>query len=434
LPERIHLRTRTETFTETRYLAVRDGRIWEKPIEATTGRREPWRLLGGTGLPRNDQDRGFAPPARVAEISSDVEGGHLIALSDRQAIYDVRKFDGRWKDKWGLPAKKLAVLPANRGWASSTRPAGSSYTDPGGHVHESGIGVTSLYLLGAAGTDVYYGDSWLPDFQNRICGPARGRFVAEGFAAAGSTLFVVNRYGDLYTRLADFDTEGHDPFFFLKYSYDPKSPEWKRVLPGEDWVRQPKIPGRITKVLTVVQTGKSSGDRELRVEGMDDRGQRGYWRKHLRGDAWTFVPTGAGPVGPLLDNRPQDLTASTLAADRETKYAGTLRVRWLGGSRSVPVEILQFQIDCGPALVRLWIGNRLYEAKLHVRSFYFKGLVLGTLELPDELLSSRDPEASKVVNRGLGGKKYVGLKVNVSRDGLRLHNLLYTIDLRAQRR
>jgi hypothetical protein len=105
----------------------------------------------------------------------------------------------------------------------------------------------------------------------------------------------------MYTRIADFDIVGCDPMLF-KYTYVPyKSAipgtnyfsnltEW--ALPAEDWRAQPPIPqsgkARLSRHITILQNGHGNGARELRVAGLNETGETGYWTKAIFDDSWTF--------------------------------------------------------------------------------------------------------------------------------------------------
>jgi hypothetical protein len=114
-------------------------------------------------------------------------------------------------------------------------------------------------------------------------------------------MFVINEAGEMYTRLADFDTIGCDPMFF-KYTYIPyKSDlpganyfsnltEWG--LPAEDWRPQSPVPlagsAAITRHITILQNGQGNGARELRIAGLNESGETGYWTKAIFDDTWGF--------------------------------------------------------------------------------------------------------------------------------------------------
>lgn len=424
LPDRIVLKTRTESFTDEWYFAIRDGRIYYKPNSEKTGKDEAWKLLNGTGLPANPGNSKFTNPSRINEISA--EFYHLIAISEKGTIYDTLITNEKaWKstDKWGKPIPKTFALPENRGWGISVRNKGTTYTDPAGHVHTVGIGVTSLHILKQDGCTIQYGDPWLPDLSYLIYGPLRGRFIAEGMATGGSMLFLINKYGDMFTRLSDFDIDGNDPFYLKQYTFDSDSPESKRFLPAEDWKPQPKIDGSITKNLTVVQTGKDTVDRELRVEGLDKNHRGGYWAKPVKGGEWHFVATNAEVKGPFLDNRSGDCTKLALGPNRDINAQGTVTVR---GSE-MEAKLLQFNPECSPSTLQLKVGSQTIDCTLYIRRIYLKNLILGTLELPDSMLKSTDPTIKKVVETGFGSKKWTSLQIEQNNGKIRIHNKHYDV-------
>lgn len=424
LPDRVQLKTRTESFTDDWYFAIRDGRIFYKPNQEKTGIKEAWKPLNGTGLPANPNNSKFTPPNCISEISA--EHYHLIAISDKGTIYDtlITK-EKAWEstDKWGKPIAKTFALPENRGWGISVRNKGTDYTDPAGHVHTVGIGVTSLHILKQDGCTIQYGDPWLPDLSYLIYGPLRGRFIAEGMATGGSMIFLINKYGDMYTRLSDFDIDGNDPFYLKQYTFDSDSPENMRFLPAEDWMPQPKIDGTITKNLTVVQTGKNSTDRELRVEGLDKTQRGGYWAKPVKGSEWHFVTTGTEVNGPFLGNRPNDCSNLTLAPSRDINGSGTVKVH----GTELEAKILQFNPECSPSTLQLKVGSQTVDCTLYIRRIYLKSLILGTLELPDSVLKSTDPSIQKVVETGFGGKKWTSLQIEQHDGKIRIHNKHYDV-------
>jgi hypothetical protein len=162
--------------------------------------------------------------------------------------------------------------------------------------------IATTYVLLEAGQEICYADTGLPpDFSRNYLGPERGAFKAAALSASASTMFVINKEGEMYTRLADFDTTGCDPLWF-KYTYIPyKSDlpgtdyfsnlnEWG--LPAEDWRPQPAIPlagkALITRHITILQNGRGNEARELRVAGLNESDKRGYWTKAIFDDIWKF--------------------------------------------------------------------------------------------------------------------------------------------------
>jgi hypothetical protein len=173
-----------------------------------------------------------------------------------------------------------------------------------------------------------------------MCGPHRGRFKAVNLSASGSFVFVIGRRGDMFTRLYDFDISGHDPVFF-NYSYEDqrgKGDGSPIQLPAERWKEQPKIPGRITRQISIHKIGAGSVHRILRVEGKR-RGQTGYWERDVaepRKKGWTFHPTGS-PLGARhLRNPRRDTSRVGLGRSEDRRY-GDLR---------------RFNVYCSPARIR----------------------------------------------------------------------------------
>jgi hypothetical protein len=177
------------------------------------------------------------------------------------------------------------------------------YEDAFGNQHHNGtMEVATTYVLLEDGQEISYADPGLPsDFSRNYTGPERGAFKAVSLSASASTVFLINEAGEMYTRIADFDITGGDPMFF-KYTYAPYTSdlaganyfsnltEW--ALPPEDWRPQPRIPltgkAAITRHITILQNGQGNGARELRVAGLNEQGETGYWTKAIFADSWEF--------------------------------------------------------------------------------------------------------------------------------------------------
>ena len=135
LPDKVLLKTKTESFTHRLYFALRNGRIWMKPNYETTKIKSEWELVPIMGLPgASKKMKPYKQVKSVVEIHSD--GNNLIALDQDKTIYytkiypligfkDVQKkmptnwisdfkqyFNGSkkrkvggdefWREKWGL--------------------------------------------------------------------------------------------------------------------------------------------------------------------------------------------------------------------------------------------------------------------------------------------------------------------------------------------
>jgi hypothetical protein len=310
-PEAVYIKTRTQTFNAYHYYIVHDGLIWYKSIDSEN---EPvhWTLFQETGLPHNSRKIGFNEPKIIAEISADAD--ELAALSDEGGFYrfcfdkSIARKSGVWFDKQGWPAEEQLFLDGrtskNIAWALGKRNSHVLYyEDPFGNQHHNGtMEIATTYMLLEDGQEICYADTGLPaDFSRNYIGPERGAFKAVSLSASASTMFVINEAGEMYTRLADFDTTGCDPLWF-KYTYVPyKSDlpgtnyfsnlnEWG--LPPEDWRYQNRIPlagkAAVTRYITILQNGQGNSARELRVAGLNEEGESGYWSKAIFADTWEF--------------------------------------------------------------------------------------------------------------------------------------------------
>ncbi len=243
--------------------------------------------------------------------------------------------------KWKMPNYGVGQ------WASSSMNNGydTVYIDPDGREHQVGCtSCTDVYYVNPKdNSKICYSDPWLPgDNSREIASPYHGRFPIQSLSASSSTIFVTNKYGDMYTRLFDYDIAGGDEVFF-DYSYESQAGKWdtkyaplsdllpgsnfplcaKIRLPGEPWYHQPKIDGEITDRITIQSLGGSSNNRMLRVEGKQGD-ETGYFSKMLYGDTWTFHATGEPLKGNLLENSPEDTSDRDLYPDTGIVFGGKI--------------------------------------------------------------------------------------------------------------
>jgi len=421
-PEVIVLKTPTETFTHKFFFALRDGRIW---VQSRTdkGEQGQWHLLNETGLPSSSPGKApFKEVASIREIAAD--GDNLIAISNNNIVYYTKTYNMKWKDHFSaIPFTKQLLLPAKkRAFGISHRGNFVKYyQDIDGNPHSNSVGVTTLYLLTDNGHTIYYADPWLPPaFSHEIDTPKKGTFIASNMSVSGSTLFLINEAGELYTRLYDFDTSGQDPLLAYSYKREKRQsarsrritslpPEDERghtdfaggiaelitvTLPPEDWRRQPDIPGMITDLITIFQNGEGNSSFELRVEGRDSDGRTGYYQKAIYADAWSFVETGmplkGRPVSRSVDR------ARLYTAPKTRNYTGFVQL----GDRKIAARLLDFWPFSPPAVLQLTIGKQTFNARLHMRQYHHRQngtlACAATIELPVELQRSTVPEIRQV--------------------------------------
>lgn len=410
LPEQVVFRTATQTFNRRYQFALEGGTVWFKSNTEVTGIREPWARL--------------AMPACIAgtitAISADDD--ELIAVDRQRWIYGM---DGalkaspyfNWSLRWGPPLWTGPGLQLPAGisawsWSVVSQLEDGTWTDDAGNAHRVGTGkVSHIWTLSHGGQRLTYLDPWLAsDLSYEMCGPLRGRFRSVNMSASGSTVFVIGRYGDLYTRLYDFDIAGADPIFF-DYAYDDQRgvANPKIQLPSPAWVQQPKVPGAITDRISIHKVGAGATKRELRVEGRRG-GVVGYWHKDISAAAWLFTPTGGALAGTPLANPAADTSALGLAPSEDRTYAGSVP----GGT----VTIEDFNTYCTPSRVdvRLTTGET-FSLRLHttdnIRQFQrARGLDAnprmfnGMLEIPPALRATKDPEISAFLGR-IGPERFV---------------------------
>ncbi|MDR1785151.1 MAG: hypothetical protein LBR23_01610 [Spirochaetaceae bacterium] len=409
-PDAVYIKTRTQTFNLYHYYIISDGHIWYKSA-SPAAELSAWTLFAKTGL--------LPGGKAAAELSADAD--ELVALSTGGAFYrycvdkTIAHASGMWLSKQGWPKEEPLLLDAetaqNRAWALGKRNAHVLYyEDPFGNQHHNGtMEIATTYMLMADGQEIRYADTGVPsDFSRNFIGPERGTFKAAALSAGASTMFVINDAGEMYTRLADFDTTGSDPMFF-KYTYTPyKSAlqggdyfsnltEWG--LPPEDWRTQPPIPlvgdAAITRHITIVQNGQGNAARELRVAGRNAAGETGYWHKAIFDEAWEFT------TAPLffaadtildVDGGRRGVRGQSL----DKRYAGYL---WHDrGQESVwSYEIPNFNILEGDCDFRVtWRGEtcalRLHPVEMwtYLKRDYMPGrkgppkLFMVTLEIPED--------------------------------------------------
>ena len=417
LPDDIRLRSPERAFNEHHYFAIEEGLIHIKERKEGAS----WRLLGQSGHPENLLHNPVTEDPMV-EIS--VDGPILIAVSSAKRIYYCTNGYNdpdaiTWSDHWGSPLGKgpgIYLMEGTRSWALSQNDLKRNkfYYDQNGNAFP--CQVTTIYALSENGQEIHFTDPWTPpDWGYRIAGPFRDRFIAESMSAAASTLFVINRYGDMYTHQNDFDIGGGNPFFQYTYRddihYTPNDDilnyilARKRRIPDQIWFCQPKINGTITKNITIIfpedgEPGESN--RILRVEGFNEAGVPGYYEKSLEGLIWSFVERPERQINPddIIENTPENMTEETLGYAPEYAFDGTMKNVIYG---DVEAKLSEFSLVCSPAKLQLKVDDGLWiELKMHhnlqlrLKTREHPGedgefvKLAGVIEIPEALANSQD--------------------------------------------
>lgn len=428
-PKQVVLKSATQSFTHEYDVSILGGEIWYRPRVVPAGDSPKWELLDKTGLPGDVSSHiiglgRFDSPSTVTQLSSD--GDNLIAIGNDGFVYYMKWGTRKWVNKWGKPLSKKLQIPENiRSWSISHRgPFTGGYHDIDCNFHPVSAGVTTLYILSEDGLKIHYADPWLPaNFSHQICGPLRNRFRARALSASSSTLFVISDAGEMYTRLADFDTLGHNPF--LAYSYErrvrdiPKEKD-VRSLPPEEWKKQPSIPlnqGRISSAITILQTGKGNDSRELRVEGVNGEGVRGFFSKRINDETWCFTQTDLPLQKPLLSSSDG---VSDVGPNLDQTLTGRLRVGRLFKGTENEIELKDFNPLCSGATLVIVLGADEIEFPfLTVASSQSDRKMKGAVILPAgvKVKAENNKVLNEFIRKVFGGKDFVEISLKIDVNG-----------------
>ncbi len=440
--QRIFVKTPDTSFSTECNYALSGGRLWVSARNPDPKSNSNWELFAGTGVPFGDLASSFKDGHNLSGFAT--EGNMVVAVSNTGRFYSWQPTLFRetvWDENLGTPFPQALHLPPNRHWTFSMSLAVAAkkrrtpmrdivtyYEDHIGNKIEFGFTAT-IFTLDPNGQVIRYMDTGLPaSFDKGFATPERGRFIAEDLSAAGSTLFVIDASGKMYTRMYDYEIFGACPG--LRFTFDTNCPKQSsprpdgvlpifsavRVLPLEDWREQPAIPleagAFITTNLGIEITGEGNAARELRVQGRNARGEWGYYWKNIFAEAgaWAFQVTGETydvrkeiqqsthrNLGPALDKNYQGKLSQLLSADLEVELLDfhyynsptTLRVKWRGKNIDLILHTFDSwgptpQMQANPEM----IGTIYGEPKL----------LVGTLEIPDAILNSTDPDIEFLID------------------------------------
>ena len=382
MPHKIYIKTATQTFNKDYQFTLADGRIFYKSRTGAKGPAE-WEPLE-TGLPYSKIGK-FKTPKRVIALAGDVDS--ILAMDEDGKVYEyyferttIRRHI-TWYHVMGFPTKGQLALNrttgSSRAWTAGTRRSEVLwYEDIFGNQHHYGsMGIETYYMMNEAGDTIRFTDSGLPaDLSRSMPLPERGAFIARNISASASTLFVINDAGEMYTRLIDFDTMGGDPMFF-RYTYkNEKQPykgsdyitnfnEWG--LPNEEWAKQPGIPlsgqARITRHITIFQTGRGNDARELRVGGLSPEGKTGFYYKNLKDTEWQFAEM---PMK-FAEESFLDTTidpATLRRPKQEIAYSGSIK---LPEGSEIALSIPDFMMSDGDCTLKFTLGSETADIKMY---------------------------------------------------------------------
>lgn len=446
LPEKVYFKGNVESMNSRYYAAIRDGNIWVKPNIERTGIAGKWAML--ENLPS-----GLA--GQVTEIAMDDE--HIIALNKERQIYtmwsaldEISNF--KWQRAWGMPfwngpGMKLRTDLMKWDFSVVSIPEDGYWTDPAGNLRKVGSAKCShIIMLNTGGQTITFNDPWLPrDYSYGIGTPFRGRFISVNLSSSGSTHFIINQYGDMFTRMFDFDISGLDQFMPTSYedqrgkSGNPDSIFQVIQVPAEDWFKQPKIitvgKAGVTDRISIQKIGKNCVHRTLRVEGTDENGDTGFYEKDIKeadSSAWHFVRTDARLTGKIIQNKPYDSSLETLGSSNDLAYLMT--------AQDFTAAIPDFNCYNSPATLNIKLSNgsslilplhyretiRIKERAVGIDNN--SRLFLGAIEAPQafiDSLSTAPDDVKAFAKRYLKTKdgRFKEIQLNVTLDALEIKNL-----------
>jgi hypothetical protein len=434
-PQAVYIKDHHQTFNSLFYFILdKNGRIWIKPIrksKETEDFAQTWQLFG-SGLPEDDANENFVRPERIISIHADAD--EIMAVSDQYRHYSMRwlpnpVFPGTprtWVDVHGWPVEGPMIwndrVKDNRGWGIGRRnQIVQHFEDIDGKSFTGGGGLTTYYFLTHNGNEIAFSDSGLPpDFSHTMSLPYRGTFIAEGFDVSASTMFVIDKHGEMFTRMADFDTNGSDIMFF-EYTFDRTNKKKNFIsVPSEQWLAHSKIPltgkARISSTITILTIGTGNKSRELRVAGFDKNGQPGYYykpifhqdknspiRKEIKDWKFQQVPELVIDSIRLLD--PQK-TAGTIPAPRAKNRDVALHGEVIidGQIIQLSAAFTDFNLHCSPATLKISAGDDSVDLIFHTVDEWYHLTrfdpgrdgtplhLLGTLEIPAASLKTENAQ------------------------------------------
>lgn len=425
------------------YYALKDGKIWIKPNESTTGIRGDWKLFDGTGVPHGKDITSFKPDGKLAAFSTD--GTMIVAVSEGGRFYfwqPTLEKKTSWAEEIGDPFSDALYLPKNKTWSfgfsvlrapwkrlTPMHDIVSYWEDIDGNKTQFGLTAT-IYVVDPDGQKIFFTDTGLPATFNRaFTSPGRGAFVIENMSAAASTIFVINKTGKMYTRMMDAEIEGGGPALMFTYKRGKRTKDDEivpimdalRSLPLPDWREQEPITevrddrmkrAAITGNITIIQTGEGNAARELRVQGRNRAGQCGYYFKRIFDPSWNFKITSESFNDKIIVKN--YLKEAPQGARLDKTYNGKLKQIF---APSLQVELIDFYYFSTPATLRVHVSGKQFDMKFHTVDQWGptaqeKGhpelvgnpagepkLLQGTLEIPDATLNSPDPDIKETVDR-----------------------------------
>ena len=428
-PKEIFFKDKTQTFNSKYYYIIKDCQVFRKFKHTLDG---PWEKI--------KIHKKLSCPKKIATDSE-----QLVVLDSLNRIFTLfgaleeNQDNFKWTSLWGAPFRtgKDMTIPPNVKWdLSYLSPSEDVYYQAfNGNKYDVGKGCAHIYFLSKNGQRITYIDPWLAkDFSYEVITPKHGRFRAINISSSGSTIFIINKYGDMYTRTYDFDMVGADDFFF-NYSYHKtdytvsdtssvlprKTP---RPLPPPSWKLQPKIAGVITDKISIHKVGKGTVFRTLRVEGLDSANQTGFYTKNISDSSWSFIKTSLPTTGRYIQNSKEDKSDLTLGPDESialvyTNESYTIEIpnfHPYSGLVSLIVKIKK----CPPLKLKLHMHETLRQFKREqgLSDKYLK--LKGAIEISSKQRDNLKPKMVEFVNTNLDTRYFTDIKIKAKKSKIKI--------------
>ncbi len=443
LPENVYFKNLQQGISYENYYALKDGKIWIKPNESATGIKGQWKLFEIYGVPFGKDVPSFRHEDKIVEFSTD--GTMIAAVSDRDRFYlwePTLQEKTTWDDEFGSPFSESLYLPKNKLWSFSfsvlrapwkrltpMHDVVTYWEDIDGNKTQFGLTAT-IYVVDPGGQKIYFTDTGLPAAFNRaFTSPERGAFIIENMSSSASTIFVINETGKMYTRMIDAEIEGGGPALIFTYKREKRIkndkivpimnavrslplPDWREQEPIEEVLKDQMEQAVITKNITILQTGEGNAARELRVQGRDRAGRYGYYYKKIFDLKWSFKITNEYFNNKIIITN--YLKEARKGRKLDKTYIGKLEQIF---APSLHVELIDFYYFNTPATLRVRVKGKQFDMKFHTVDQWIptaqeKGhpelvgnpagepkLLQGTLEIPEPVLNSQDPDIKETIDR-----------------------------------
>ena len=288
--ELIKTKTKTETFNHVNFYIIHNKSIWYRPINDPN---IDWKRVPYNGTDPIEIQADGANLVIIDE-QNEVHYKKVLIESRKKGVYSKEDIseENNWNDRWyRLPIiekiynyfvknKRLYLLPGTKACAISHRGMFSCYfEDIRGKKHTAFPMVTSFYAFIENTNFIVYADPYLMDGFSQVIEGPHPDFIIEALSASASTLFISGKlHGKTkrYTKRADFDMTGKNPFLLSFWS--------KKNRSDPKWFEQPDLPDDATDHICIYQVGEGNSEFILQVTSLN-----GIYAKKIYDHEWVLT-------------------------------------------------------------------------------------------------------------------------------------------------